>query len=145
MAEGANQLTTFGWNAAGYRIPPQHRAPILSTSVGEFWSRRWNLNVRDWLYRHCHRPLARRGHPVLGVVAAFAVSALIHYWFIAVSLGIGWGLVMASFFVLQGLLVLVEARFSLAAWPGWLRRAWTVAAVGGPSPLFVEPCLQLFG
>lgn len=142
-AEGANQLTLFGWHAAGFRIPTQHRAPILSTSASEFWSRRWNLNVRDWLYRHCHRPLARRGRPALGVIAAFAASTLIHYWFIAVALGSAWGLVMASYFVVQGVIVLAESRLALSSWPTGLRRAWTIAVVGGPSPLFVEPWLRL--
>jgi hypothetical protein len=145
MAESANQLMLFGWQVAGYRIPSQHRAPVLATSVSDFWSRRWNLNVRDWLHRNCMRPLAERGYPVLGVLAAFGASALLHFWFIAVALGFGWGLVMASYFVLQGLLMLAESRIRLRSWPIALRRVWTIALVGGSSPLFVEPFLRVIG
>jgi hypothetical protein len=49
--------------------------------------RRWNLNVRDWLYQHCHRPLVAAGRPLAGVAFAFLASALLHCWFVAVALG----------------------------------------------------------
>lgn len=142
-AEAANALALFSWHAAGYRIPKQHDAPVLSQSITELWSRRWNVNVRDWLHRNCHLPLARRGHALAGVIAAFVASALLHYWFIAVALGARWGLVMASFFLLQGAFVLAETRLRPRTWGRPMRRFWTVAVVLGSSPLFVEPFLRL--
>jgi alginate O-acetyltransferase complex protein AlgI len=132
----------FGWHCAGYEIPPQYRAPILATSVTDFWSRRWNLNVRDWFHRNLFLPLKTVRRPMLGVVAAFGASALLHFWFIAVALGLYWGLMMASFFLIQAVFMLAEGRLRVRASPA--RRIWTIAAVAGTSPLFVEPCLRLF-
>jgi hypothetical protein len=143
MAQGADALTQFGWNASGFRIPKQHDSPVLATSVSEFWSRRWNVNVRDWLARNCHRPLARRGHATVGVLFAFAASAMLHFWFIVVALGAFLAAIMASFFVLHALFVLVEGKVGVSRWPIGLRRAWTIALLVGSSPLFVEPFLRL--
>jgi hypothetical protein len=144
-AEAGAVLAGFFSKLAGYRIPKQHDQPVLAISVGDFWSRRWNLNVRDWLFRNCHRPLARRGFPRAGTALAFAVSALLHFFMVLVPLGSGWAAVMASFFLLQALLVLVEARIGQARWPAFARRAWTITALLGSSPLFIEPVLKIVG
>jgi hypothetical protein len=68
---------------------------------------------------------------------------LLHYWFVAVALGSRWGLLMASFFALQGVLMVVESRLRQRRWPPIARRIWTICAVGGTSPLFVEPFLRI--
>jgi hypothetical protein len=145
MADAAAALTRFVTIGLGTAVSKQHDQPILSRSAREFWSLRWNLNVRDWLHRHCHRPLARRRQHALGIVFAFFVSTLIHFWMVIVPLGLFWAAIMASFFVLQGIVVLFESRLSLARWPIPLQHAWAVVAVLGPSPLFVEPMLRIFG
>jgi hypothetical protein len=49
---------------------------------------------------------------------------------------------MASFFLLQVPLLLLEARFGQPRWPRPLRRAWTVACLVLTSPLFVAPTLM---
>jgi len=41
-----------------------------------------------------------------------------------------------SYFVIQGLLVLIETEIHVEKWPPWKARAWTLAALGVPSPLF---------
>jgi hypothetical protein len=143
MAEATFGLTVVLASLAGYRIPPPHDAPILSRSVREFWSRRWNLNVRDWLYRNCHLPLARRGFRSAGVAAAFLASTLVHFWMVLPPLGFGWALMMAAFFVIEGILTLLEPWLRLDRWPEIARRAWTVLAVLAPSPLFTEPVLRI--
>jgi hypothetical protein len=145
MADAAAAFTHFLTDGLGTAIPKQHDKPILSRSVREFWSLRWNLNVRDWLFRNCHRPFARRGRPAVGIVCAFLASTLLHFWMVVVPLGWFWAAIMASFFLLQGVLVLFESRLSFARWSSPARHAWTVVAVLGPSPLFVEPFLRIFG
>ncbi len=52
--------------------------PFRSTSLGEFWGRRWNRMVQTTLATGFYRPLARRGRPTLGLVAAFAASGTMH-------------------------------------------------------------------
>jgi hypothetical protein len=52
--------------------------PFLSTSLTEFWGRRWNRMVQSNLAAGFFTPLARRGLPTLGLFAAFAASGLFH-------------------------------------------------------------------
>jgi hypothetical protein len=53
-------------------------------------------------------------------------------------------LAMVAFFLLQGGFVLLELRMGIARWRAIPAHAWTVLAVLGCSPLFVEPILRLF-
>jgi hypothetical protein len=135
-------LITAGYRAFGLVLPEIHRAPILSRSLQEFWGERWNLTVRDWFYRHCFLPLARRRRPSLGVLAAFAASTLIHVWLALVVTTWPLAAMMGSFFVVQGILMLVERRLGVLAWRPALGRAWTVLCLVGSMPLFVEPVLR---
>jgi hypothetical protein len=50
-------------------------------------------------------------------------------------------LIIASFFLLQVPLLLLEAAFGQRRWPRPLRRAWTVACLVLRSSLFVAPTL----
>lgn len=52
--------------------------PFRSTSLTEFWGRRWNRMVQLNLAAGFFVPLARRGLPTLGLFAAFAASGLFH-------------------------------------------------------------------
>jgi hypothetical protein len=133
-----------GYALGGIIVPPVHVDPILSRSVSEFWGRRWNLVVHEMLATHCFRPLARRGHPVLGVLAAFLGSAVVHFWLIFVPLGVLYATTMAAFFVLQGVLMLVERPLRVRRWRRPFAHTWTVVCVLGTSPLFTEPMLQVF-
>jgi hypothetical protein len=52
--------------------------PFRSTSLTEFWGRRWNRMVHINLATGFFRPLARRGLPTWGLFAAFAASGVFH-------------------------------------------------------------------
>lgn len=143
-ADAAQRLTTAFHRARGVVIPPQHENPILSRSVAEFWSRRWNINVSTWLRRHWYRPLAERGYPRAGLAAAFFVSALFHWWLIHVPLGWSASLPMAVFFLVQAALIFVERALGLGRRATWQRHAWTVGVMLSTSPLFVSPFLSVF-
>ncbi|MBM4258836.1 MAG: hypothetical protein FJ147_23405 [Deltaproteobacteria bacterium] len=138
--EGAVRLL---YRAAGVRVPRQHVLPIVSRSVQEFWGKRWNRAVGGWLRAHCFVPLARRGQVRFGLTAAFTASAIFHAYFTWVAVGEVMALAMAIFFLLQGGFVLLELRMGVARWHPVLAHAWTVSAVLGCSPLFVEPILRI--
>lgn len=125
--------------------PPIHRHPILSKSVGEFWSRRWNLPVHEWLWRHCFKPVARRSSVTAGVAIVFAVSMLMHAWTIVFGAGLSMALLVAAFFLIQGVLVVVERSLRVAYWPNIAARAWAASCVIGTLPLFIEPILRIAG
>jgi hypothetical protein len=143
MVDSVATLVDAIYRSLGIVIPPQHRAPVLSRSVSEFWSKRWNLNVHDWLRRHLYVPLAALGRPTLGVVAVFFASSLLHFWMVYVPLGLYWALPMGAFFLVQGAFIGLERLLRVRRWRRWAKHTWTVSAVLGTSPLFVEPFLRI--
>jgi hypothetical protein len=143
--EIARAVVVFGGRAIGLEPPEIHRTPILSATIREFWGVRWNRPVGAWLRFHGFEPLAQRGLPNLGVLAAFAMSAALHAYFTWVAVGGMLALVMLAFFLLQGLLVVVERAVGVARWPSRSGRAWTISAMVATSPLFVEPMLRCIG
>ena len=143
--DAAASSLRFALAAVGVESASMQRDPILSTSVAEFWGERWNRAVGAWLRRHCFVPAMRRWGAVAGITAAFAWSTLVHFWMTFTGLGLEPALRMGAFFVVQGLLLLVERRLPVGTWPRPLARAWTFAMLLGPSPLFIGPALQMFG
>ena len=139
--EGALRTFEFFERWLGLSPPVLHQHPVLSLSLAEFWGRRWNRVVGHWLFTALYRPLALRGKPVLAVLAAFLGSALLHQYFTWAAIGFGWSLIMASFFLLQVPLLLLEGALGQQRWPRPWRRAWTVACLVLTSPLFVAPTL----
>lgn len=135
----------LGYGVAGIVPPQMHRAPILSKSIQEFWGDRWNRPVHEWLWRHCFRPIARRVSPALGVAAVFAASTMIHIWTVFFGAGLNMAMAAAAFFVLQGVLLIMEHALRVRDWSTLAARAWTVVCILGPSPLFVEPVLRVVG
>jgi len=143
LVGSAAAFTLVLYRALGIDLPPLQRTPIVSRSAQEFWGERWNRSVNRWLRRHCWAPLARRGSPRLGVVAAFVASGLLHFWIVFPALGLSPALLMASYFVVEGILVMAEGPLRVRRWPRIAAHAWTVAAVVGPAPLFIVPMTQL--
>lgn len=145
VPEATQHLVRFVYSGFGYDTPPLHRQPVLSCSIREFWGERWNLVVHRWLRRHFFWPLARRRRRNLGVILAFLASAALHAWFIFAA--VGWPLAgaMGAFFLLQGMLVVIEAKLGWSTRSSGLSaRIWALGGVLLPSPLFVEPALQVF-
>lgn len=129
--------------AAGFSVPPLHVWPLASRTVTELWGARWARPVSHWLRATCFLPLARRGHPALGALLGFFVSAVGHAWPVLVALGPAMTAMMFGYFMVQGLVVVLEARLGVARWPRALQRCWTLAIMGATAPLFVEPCLEI--
>ncbi|MEM6990212.1 MAG: MBOAT family protein [Myxococcota bacterium] len=143
VADAHGHALTVVLAAIGRRGPPMQDVPIRARSVREFWGRRWNLNVSRWIRRNVHRPAARRVGPVAGVAAAFVFSAAAHVYLV-LGLDELWVVfAMGAFFVVQGAAAVLEGRLGVQRWPRWAQHAWTIAAVAGPSPLFVEPFLRV--
>jgi hypothetical protein len=120
--------------------------PYLSASLPEFWGRRWNTFVSDFLGSYFFRPLARRRRPLTGLWVAFLISGIAHEYFAVAT--VGWHLYrpgfMLLFFMCNGAAVALPAALPAlgrlgARWPrhiGWtLHMVWVAATV----PLFIEP------
>jgi hypothetical protein len=143
LAEMAGTCHDFVTSLLGLTVPPMFRSPYRSTTVSEFWTRRWNLPASAALREHCFAQLARRG-VVLALAAAFAVSAAGHALLAGLTLGDRWlASVCAAFFLAQPLVLAAERRLGVRRWPtaaGWL---WTCAVLAITSPLVVEPLLRI--
>lgn len=130
--------------AFGVIIPPLMQSPYLSTSIGEFWTKRWNIFASEKVFRpYCFTPLARRSVG-LALFAGFALSAVGHVLLAYAALG-SWSisLIWGTFFLVQPLLIIAERWLAVRRWRPSSARVWTLAALAITSPLFVEPMLRV--
>jgi hypothetical protein len=141
--EAGYAMIRAGYRAAGFVTPPLHIWPLASMSVGELWGMRWARPVSRWLRETCFLPLARRGHPTLGVLVGFVVSAFGHAYPVLVASGPAAAMMMFGYFTVQGVVVVAETRVGIAKWPRAWRRSWTITIMLATSPLFVVPCLRV--
>jgi hypothetical protein len=131
---GTFHLLSLAWRRAGVDAIPLMRSPIRSTSLSEFWGRRWNVAFHELASRFTFQPL----RPRLGVTAAtlttFLASGLIHELVISVPAGGGYGL-PTGYFMLQGLGVAGERSGmgrAMGLGRGWRGWAFTVVVTAGP-------------
>jgi hypothetical protein len=92
-----------------------------------------------------YQPLARRGAPRLGVVAAFGMSAALHAFIVWPAAGVVPALWMLAFFFVHGVVMIVEAKLRVRRWPSLAGRAFVVAVFVATVPLFMEPMLRAMG
>jgi hypothetical protein len=143
LVESVQSFLLLLYAALGIELARVNDYPILSTTLAEFWGRRWNRAVSGWLNDNLFFPLARRRRVTLGICAAFAGSTAMHFWFAWVPLDLAGGAMMAGYFVIHGAAMLLERYLGVASWRVGARRAWTLAWLLLPSPLFVEPALRM--
>ena len=132
-----------GYGMLGLRIPVLHRPPILSRTIGDLWGARWNLTVRNWLFTHLYLPVTKWHSSGAGLAVAFAGSAAIHAWLAAVSLDVRAALAWTAFFLVHGILAIVETRIGIERWRPAIARTWTLGWCVITSPLFVEPMIRI--
>jgi len=104
---GLFELVSIGWRALRVDAPPIMNRPLRSTSVSDFWGRRWNAAFNDLAVRLVFRPVARHTTVFAATLIAFAVSGLIHELVISLPAGAGFGLPTA-YFLIQGMGILAE-------------------------------------
>jgi alginate O-acetyltransferase complex protein AlgI len=126
---GLFDIATAFWRWRGVPAEKLFRAPLAARTLGEFWSRRWNLAFSQMLAIAVDRPL--RSHLGRGGarMAAFLASGLLHEIAISLPVHAGYGL-PTSYFLLQGLFVTLERQ------PG---RPRTLACLILPLPLLFHP------
>ncbi|KAJ8754856.1 hypothetical protein K2173_015368 [Erythroxylum novogranatense] len=100
----------------GFQLEPQFNEPYLTTSLQDFWGRRWNLMVTSILRPTVYNPVRRFFTPAVGqayaalpaILLTFVVSGLIHemFWFYMTRVSPTWE--VTWFFVLHGVCMNVE-------------------------------------
>ncbi|XP_045827074.1 probable long-chain-alcohol O-fatty-acyltransferase 1 [Trifolium pratense] len=124
----------------GFEIESQFNEPYLSTSLQDFWGRRWNLMVTRTLRLTVYNPIRHVIKSNVGstwanyiaTLATFVVSGLMHeiiYYYLA-RVSPTWE--VTWFFVLHGVFTSVEVAVKKIA----LRRGWRLhRAISGPLTL----------
>lgn len=128
---GVGEMLPWIVHAIGFDVAPMFLAPLASTSLSDFWSRRWNRAFVEMDRILFLRPLRRRLGARGALFAVFVLSGVFHEAAISYPAGAGWGGPLL-YFVLHGLLVtLAEPRIKSAG----AQRILTWAALLLPLPL----------
>lgn len=104
---GLMHLLSNYWRGSGIHAVPIMNAPIMASSLSDFWGRRWNLAFRDLAHSYVFRPFVGSLGVAGATMAVFAVSGCIHDFVISTSAGAGYGLPTA-YFMIQGFGLLFE-------------------------------------
>lgn len=104
---GVCHVNSLLWRRRGENAVPMMNSPLLTTSLSDFWSSRWNLAFRDLARIFVFRPVLRRSGIVYAVVAAFIFSGVLHDMLISLPADAWYGL-PTLFFLIQSAGVLFE-------------------------------------
>ncbi|KAG9137289.1 hypothetical protein Leryth_014920 [Lithospermum erythrorhizon] len=126
---------SIGTYITGLEIDQPSNKPHLSTSVQEFWGKRWNAPVSNILYSTICFPVRSASEKVLGkglcstcvgVMASFVVSGLMHelLYYHMTLVATSWEVTL--YFVMHGVVVSIEIVFKKRA-KDKLRLNWFVS------------------
>lgn len=138
---GSFHLLALVWQEAGINVSPIMKVPILSVSLSEFWSHRWNLAFRHLANRIAFQPLHKSLGTMGAMSVAFLASGLIHEFVISLPARGGYGL-PTIYFLLQAAGMALEKssagqRIGLATGlKGWL---FTMFFTAGPAFWLFHP------
>jgi alginate O-acetyltransferase complex protein AlgI len=111
-------------------------APLRSTSLSEFWGKRWNLGFRQLAHELIFRPYYRKLGAEMAGLLVFVVSGLIHDLVISLPARAGYGL-PTLYFLLQGVGVTVErSRLGQRLGLAHGARGWCFMAVFLTAPVY---------
>lgn len=136
----------FLFYPASSGVAPIHFHPLKSRSLSEFWGKRWNFWVRDWL-RDVSQFQRRR--PVKKIIVTFLVSGFFHELLVNLPYFLYFRINhfgnMTLYFACQGLGLWLERRY-LSGAPSMVRIFFMWMVVLLPAPLFLDkPLLRFFG
>lgn len=138
---GLFDLAATAWRMLGIAAKPIMNAPIKSTSLNEFWGRRWNSAFNQVVLDLFFRPLSGAIGPIRATLATFLISGLLHELVISLPAGAGYGL-PTGYFLLQGCGVVIERsaygkKLGLRGGiRGWL---FTMIIAAGPAVCLFHP------
>jgi hypothetical protein len=142
---GLFRLISCLWRTVGVDARPLMVAPLRSTSVADFWGKRWNTAFRDFAHQFLFRPIAIRCGANWALLATFFFSGLLHDLVISIPAGGGYGL-PTVFFLIQAIATKIE-KSEVGIWlglgSGW--RGWLFTALVLLAParlLFHDPFLN---
>lgn len=106
---GALRVLKGCLRAVGFPVRTLFPNVLNTQSLGDFWSRRWNVGYSQMMQRVVGRPVARLAGESTGVFAVFVVSGVLHDLAITLPVQSEFGL-PTLYFTLHGVLVVIERR-----------------------------------
>lgn len=139
---GYAEILTWCVQKLGFGVRPLFDRPWASRSLGEFWTRRWNVAFVE-MDRALYLPLLRwRLKPRAAAFGVFVLSGVLHEMAISYPAGAGYGLPM-TYFGIHAVAVFAERSvLRVRDWPAWLARIWTVSLVLVPLPLLFHEAFR---
>lgn len=135
---GVLGISAGTWRLRGVNTYVLFKSPAKSTSLTEFWGKRWNLAFSEMTSITIFRPLRNRVGAAAAVMIAFIFSGILHEIALSGPVNTGYGL-PTLYFVIQGSMVLVEKalvhRKAVFLQNFVYARAWTLFWVMVPMPL----------
>lgn len=126
------------WRLSGVNTTTLFRSPLSSTSLTEFWGRRWNLAFSEMTAIAIYRPLKGVAGVTLATVMAFLFSGLLHEMAISVPVMTGLGLPLI-YFLIHGSLMLFEnfldRRGMSISKNKIVGRSWVIFWLAAPMPI----------
>lgn len=138
---GLFHILSLAWRSRGVCAAPLMRMPLAATSLGEFWSRRWNTAFHHLARQVSFRPLRRSIGPTFATLAVFILSGWIHELVISVPARGGVGL-PTVYFLIQGLGMVGEHTMigrRMGMGRGLRGRLFTISFTVIPAPLLFHP------
>ncbi len=138
---GIFELLGLHFRSRGIQVTQIMCRPLYSTSLAEFWGRRWNTAFSHLTRVYVFRPLRELANARFAMLAGFVVSGLVHDFVISVPAGAGYGM-PTVYFLIQAAGVLVQrSRLAKSVGINCGPRGWafTLAVVLAPVTLLFPP------
>jgi MBOAT, membrane-bound O-acyltransferase family len=122
------------WRLLGGWTREPMNNPFASTTPADFW--RWyNRPAQQFFLEDVFKPLGGMRRPVLGTIATFAVSGLVHEYLMDITV---WRIqgYQTAFFLIQGVVVVLTARLDPKGWWRGVGIAATLAFMLATGTLF---------
>ncbi len=135
---GLFNLAAYFWQRQGVACQTLFRAPLLATSLTDFWGQRWNLAFSEMTRIAIYQPLNQGGSKAIAAWAAFAFSGVLHELAISFAVQAAYGLPLL-YFLIHGLLMAIERQLYRQGRPidknPLVGRCWTILCLVIPVPL----------
>jgi alginate O-acetyltransferase complex protein AlgI len=134
---GSFHLLSLVWRKLGVDAQPIMRNPLRSTSLAEFWGRRWNIAFHQLAVTFTFRPLRGMLGTRWATAAAFIASGLVHELVITLPARGGYGLPTLYFLLQAAGLITERSSIGKRLGLGTGARGRVFAAVCAAAPAFL--------
>jgi len=126
------------WRYFGVNTYYLFNAPIKSSGLNTFWSRRWNLAFSEMTSMAVYRPLREKIDSRAAIFIAFLFSGLLHEAAISLPVNKGFGLPLL-YFGIQGAVLILEqflAKMKIHFFKeGFVGKIWMWFWIIAPAPI----------